>query len=424
MTANKECSAKYDPETLPDFLPIYYKRLFPYWPYYRWLNYGGVPKTYFTQREFSFTLKDDIYIRYQSFSDQQELEKEMQKRCPYKIDIGAVYTHRPKDHKTVKAAAFQAKEKELVFDIDMTDYDDVRSCCQGADICHLCWPLMTIAIKIIDRSLRDDFGFEHLLWVYSGRRGVHCWVCDEAARKLSQNARSAIAEYLSVVKGGENQTKKVVLHDSVHPSIKLALDIVESHFQDYAVKKQKFLDTDEKCLKVLALIPDETTRTMLEEVLLNDDNAKGVATRWKAIKEAIGDLRGKSEKRNCHSCVEEIMLQYAYPRLDVNVSKGVNHLLKSPFCIHPKTGRVCVPIDVKNIDKFDPLAVPTISQLVDELNKTENKTEGEQDQGKKGKDYRRTSMHQPVQVFEAFVQNLEASWKGKLIHESDMKKDF
>ena len=53
-----------------------------------------VPKTYFTNREFSFTLKDDIYIRYQSFGDQQEMEKEIQKRCPYKIDIGAVFTHR------------------------------------------------------------------------------------------------------------------------------------------------------------------------------------------------------------------------------------------------------------------------------------------------------------------------------------------
>jgi len=53
-----------------------------------------VPRLYFARREFSFTLKDDIYVRYLSFADLEEFEKELQKRCPYKIDIGAVFSHR------------------------------------------------------------------------------------------------------------------------------------------------------------------------------------------------------------------------------------------------------------------------------------------------------------------------------------------
>ena len=56
----------------------------------------------------------------------------------------------------------------------------------------------------------------------------------------------------------------------------------------------------------------------------------------------------------------EIMLQLLYPRLDINVTKGLNHLLKSPFCIHPKTGRICIPFNPDDIDDFDPMKVPTI----------------------------------------------------------------
>jgi len=65
--------------------------------------------------------------------------------------------------------------------------------------------------------------------------------------------------------------------------------------------------------------------------------------------------------------MEDIILQYTWPRIDAEVSKHRNHLLKAPFCVHPKTGRVCVPVDPTRIEEFDPAKVPTISQLLKEV---------------------------------------------------------
>ncbi|XP_023186031.1 DNA primase small subunit isoform X2 [Xiphophorus maculatus] len=423
-------SSAYDPACLPDLLPLYYRRLFPFAQYYRWLNYGGVQKNYFQNREFSFTLKDDIYVRYQSFSSQSELEKEMQKMNPYKIDIGAVYSHRPNQHNTVKSGSFQALEKELVFDIDMTDYDDVRSCCSAADICSKCWTLMTIAIRILDRALRRDFGFHHLLWVYSGRRGVHCWVCDEAARKLSAAARSAVAEYLSLIKGGEETVKKVMLTDPIHPFIRESLEVVKHYFPQYALQDQNILGRKESEEKVLALVPEDVKKE-LQEIFQEERNPE---RRWRHI-EVQAKKKQTAKKRQYFE--KEIMLQYCYPRLDVNVSKGVNHLLKSPFSVHPKTGRISVPIDLTDVDKFDPFAVPTISLICEELDRpkadedeaksedTKGK-ENEQDSTEKRKirDYKRTSLAKYVKYFDQFLAGMADSWKGKLLKQSDLQKEF
>ncbi|KAF7210173.1 DNA primase small subunit [Nothobranchius furzeri] len=424
-------SSDYDSACLPDLLPLYYRRLFPFYQYYRWLTYGGVQKNYFQNREFCFTLKDDIYVRYQSFSTLNELEKEMQKMNPYKIDIGAVYSHRPNQHNTVKSGSFQALEKELVFDIDMTDYDDVRSCCSAADICTKCWTLMTIAIRILDRALREDFGFQHLLWVYSGRRGVHCWVCDEAARKLSAAARSAVAEYLSLIKGGEDTVKKVVLTDPIHPFIRESLAVVEHFFPQYALQDQDILARKESVDKVLALVPDDVKKELQQDF----QNEKKSDVRWKLIKDQARKKQSTAKKGQHFD--KEIMLQYCYPRLDVNVSKGVSHLLKSPFSVHPKTGRVSVPIDLRELDSFDPFAVPTISLICEELDRpktgeeeekvedaTEKEDERDASEKRRIRDYKRTSLAKYVKNFDQFLEGLARSWKGELLRKSDLQKEF
>ncbi|KAG2175915.1 hypothetical protein INT44_000393 [Umbelopsis vinacea] len=385
-------------------LRTFYNRFFPYKTYFNWLNYDTTPNKNFVQREFSFTLASDTYLRYNSFSDAEELRNEIERLQPVKIDIGAIYTAKPKDKKTINPKAFQPVEKELVFDIDMTDYDEIRTCCSGGDICHKCWGFMTVAIKVIHAALKEDFGFKHILWVYSGRRGVHCWVCDERARKLNNEARSAIVSYLEVVKGGAEMSRKVKLPATLHPSLTRSLDILRQYFLPLVVKDQGVFDDEKSWKKILNIIPDQAVQAKLTERWEGTD-ASG-KSRW-------DDLRTELEKNEyakrktgdkLNLIPRDIIFQYTYPRLDDKVSTNINHLLKSPFCVHPKTQRVCVPINPDNCDQFDPFSVPTLQTLTKELESYNAANPKETE--KRMADYDKTSLKEYIGTFELFVDGL------------------
>ncbi|TPX47147.1 hypothetical protein SeLEV6574_g02814 [Synchytrium endobioticum] len=346
-------------------IKVFYQRVFPVSEFYKWLSYGNVAKNYFPNREISYAYENDVVVRHLSFADAAELKADLVKNSPAKIDIGPVYNIRPKDKKTVRSNAFQALERELVFDIDMTDYDEIRICCRGADICHKCWDFMTISIKIIDRAIRENFGFKHRLWVYSGRRGVHCWICDERARRLNAELRTAIVKHIEVIKGGEQMLKKVSLGmGALHPTLVPAMKILEEYFPKTCLVNQDILGTPERWNKILKMLNDEELRKDLDEHWQKTLKLSS-KDKWEQM---LNELETRKSKKVAMAFRRDVIFQYLYPRLDDKVSTGVNHLLKSPFCIHPKTGRVCVPIVPEQCESFDPLTVPTLVTLVEELN--------------------------------------------------------
>ncbi|XP_047329113.1 DNA primase small subunit [Impatiens glandulifera] len=415
-----------------NYLKTYYGKLFPHADIFKWLSYGndgkhpGCDQSYSGRREYSFTLDNDIYLRFQSFNSVHELESSIKEKCPFKIDIGPVYSVDPaKRHAYGQAGqnVFTPVERELIFDIDITDYDDVRYCCSGADVCLDCWPLMTVAIKVIDTALRDDFGFNHILWVYSGRRGVHCWVCDSKARRLNNEQRAAIADYFRVYKGNENSQRKVaLLGHALHPFLVRAYtEVLREYFEEKLLSSQQLFSSEERFEKILEMIPDESITSELrgkwQENRRSSISKEDVnALRWGQLKHMLQS--GKQKSQVLRRCVEEIVFSYSYPRLDMEVSKHMNHLLKAPFCVHPKTGRVCVPIDPKNCEEFDPTKVPTLSQLLGELNMGGQKIgDGGEDEWEgtsmdKAIKYFRTSFLQPL--LKVCKEEIENSYNAKL----------
>ncbi|CAH8527992.1 unnamed protein product [Dicrocoelium dendriticum] len=409
-----------------DLLKFYYKRLFPCDLFFKWLTYGNND---LSRREFSFTLAGDVYLRYQSFESAIDLRKELVNLCPHKIDIGAVYSVAPKKNRSILPSSFKPEWKELVFDIDLTDYDDVRYCCgeqsggSETSVCDRCWQLAQSAVLCVDRALREDLGFEHLLWVYSGRRGVHCWVCDTSARKLDPSNRSAIVDYLTLVRSGASRKPFLTaggigrhdyknsgtLESTFHPCVDAACDLLLPRFSAYCSTKsgQDLLGVPTRLQKVLDCLPDDLAdvRDRLSEDWLNHPSTSGdevSVRRWNTLRTFLKE-RGRS------NVIKELVLQYTYPRLDANVSTGLNHLLKSPFCIHPKTGHICVPFDAAHVDSLTPNNIPTLSRLVEQLgdrSADDTSVLNESSTERHLLAYKKTDLKPYIEYFESFIQRL------------------
>ena len=378
-----EIISEIEPKQEESFIPpggmkIYYSHFFPYDIYFDWLGQGSID--HFQRREFSFTLENDVYFRFQSFTSNEELKKKLISYCPKKIDIGAMYNVLPTQHK--EADPFTPEEKEIVFDIDMTDYDDIRTCCKDAKLCDKCWKYMIVAYLILDQILREDFGFTNILYAFSGRRGIHAWICDERARKLKDNGRSAIANYIKYKFSNTKLDVVQGLKEPIHPLYDRSIETIDKYFGTVLNEQQLLNDDKGKNLlkgliKAYFGLDYNKMEQEIDKILNNKDNKVSLLK----LEEIENYLRKneKSQNQNQKSalkksktitdlCISDFKLNVLYPRLDINVSTHINHLLKSPFCIHPKTGLVAVPLSPDDILNFKIEKIPRLDKLVEDYN--------------------------------------------------------
>ena len=165
--------------------------------------------------------------------------------------------------------------------------------------------------------------------------------------------------------------------------VRLALKPLADVFSELILQDQDCFRSPEQAEALLKLLTDKGLVEELREQW-GDEEIES-SKRWEDMKKVIKKIPKDTPRRvrrtrstflnvslsaiqaKITAAIEDIILQYTYPRLDAEVSKHRNHLLKAPFCIHPKTGRVCVPVDPANIETFDPEKVPTVFQLLKEL---------------------------------------------------------
>ena len=204
-----------------------------------------------------------------------------------------------------------------------------------------------------------------------------------------------------------------------------SLNILKEHFQRDVLEGQDPWADPEKAERLLQLLPDK---------VLNDSLRKkwdAVPGRSSVSKWADIDTLAKTgaskvlDGRALLEAKQDIVLEYTYPRLDVEVSKKQIHLLKSPFVIHPGTGRVCVPIDTKRLSKFNPLSVPTVTELLGEIDAFDRQAISQDGDVMKTHDYEKTSLRSYIDYFRSYVTGVLRDEKGvKMERDEDSAMEF
>lgn len=257
--------------------------------------------------------------------------------------------------------------KELVFDMDIPDFD--RFCdCSNKLLCSTCWLHMEGAYFILEHWLLQELGYarENLLFVFSGGKGLHCLINAPRAMALDNVQRTWIYDHFYVGNGrGENGiADDLRLFEWVARSAGDSLSSrVEALFYEMVVVQrallcdlrfQKWLVAKLGCHyapSLIALLESQWQR--YREKKPDATNQECSVAYWGIVKKMEAYVhREESNIRTLVPISRFIVYRLYYPILD----KGpmmLGNTSKCPFSIHKSTRQLALPIEQSFIECLD-----------------------------------------------------------------------
>jgi len=268
---------------------------------------------------------------------------------------------------------FMRAQKELVFDMDITDFTRYCVCNNVKRLCPICWCQIQGASLILQHLLEEVMGYErkHCLWVFSGNKGVHCFVNQPSAMKLGDKEREQLHKRFNIVMGDDarliefiasiNRTSPSFFLDHVLKGYDL-FDLapfekqpgVEESFElsclRHLNKRHPGLYSHVKgAWDMMTQSPSSSTKKARLETGHSGGGENISMRKWKTLQQL--ERLCKSPGVTYYPSVF-LALRLMYPVIDPAPLK-MSHQIKLPFSVHSISHNVALPVTQEGIMKMD-----------------------------------------------------------------------
>lgn len=265
---------------------------------------------------------------------------------------------------------------EIRFDIDAKDYDNSKlnlfgssplftfdkkfkslricNCCEKNSVCQDCWYLLGAASVTIQFLLEKIYGIqkENLLWVYSGTKGIHCWVNHSINHFVTSNFLNSL--YNTITLTTDSDIFEKMGNKNENNYFKKLFDTkLHDYFKKYIVETHLFNKLKPLILEFIRCYYNILYKNIHNYWYNDDDDNNKNTNKWdyfvslsKTTAIQVWANTNDNIKITCPPH-EFIVMRLLFPIYDDNLA-SIKHYLKLPFSIH-SSKRLSFPIEFSKI---------------------------------------------------------------------------